>query len=534
MKAMNLAIKGLKSTRNSGPHQFAAWFFVLALTVIALVARLPAIQREKHPFLFCDEWMFYGDAFGMYQSGHFITSEFRSGAVNSIPVALLARLAQPFLGELSLDSFLILGRVSLTVTLSSLATVFIYMAAKRMTSSTSLALLAASIYVFSPFAIAMSRYWYPDHYIVFFSSVFLWSVAGVKFSDVSRGRLFLIAVVAAATLSVKLTFAPVLAAWVFVTILQLTWRDPNWRATLRTTLGNSLKLSFLVGVFFLAINYSIFAAPDKFLWALSYNAGNYGSSPPSLDGVLFYFLLVLLFVSPVLSVFAVIGLVIDKSSISLVLGVPVLFSSIIMGFQGLIVNRNIAVLIPFIVILTASGVMALYRKSRDLKSRVGSLSLSLGLGLALVLNLVLVSLAWMENMREDSRSVALVTIQEFGIPKDAVVGVNWSCSGPPVAAVAGFNVAEDTNMEQGLDYYVFDSAYASAISGWYWDEQNVYYLWNQRFMHFYNFNDRNLGSNILTFISGSLSPKEMEVPGYEVLKEIKGEGPAVVILKKDN
>lgn len=518
----------------SHPRQFSSVTIMFLLVSLAFIIRLPSLRSERHPYLFCDEGMFLLDAFRMYESGNLVTQEFRSGSLNSLPITILARLLQPLFGVLTVDGFLTLGRVALTVTLSSLATIFIFLATKKITASNKLALLSALIYVLSPFAMAMSRYWYPDHYIVFFSSIFLWLVADVEFASLTKRKIFFIALTAALALSTKLTFAPIFGAWLLAAAARSLWASKAEMLIVRTVVIKIVSMSLLTLMLFCFINYSIFITPGGFLSGLAFNSNNYQSETLLGSGIIFYSILTLMFVSPFLTALAIPGLFFVKMSNLLLLLSPVAVFIILMGSQGMVVNRNLAVLVPFVVVLTTIGLGALVSRLKTLEAVFPFKLMGAVIGGFLLLNAGLISIAWVDGLKIDSRVLAVAEIRDLQIPGSEIVGVNWSCSGETPAIAAGVKTQVDTLMAEGFPYYIFDTAYSSPVNKWYWGDSSNAYFWNQRFMHFYNMNDRNLLAEILSVGAEKASPMTSPVNGYEVVKVVQGEGPALVVLRKTN
>lgn len=507
-------------------------FLPFFLVLVAAALRVPALFRELNPYLFCDEAMFYGDAYSMYQSGVLINNEFRSGSLNSLPVTILAQILTPIFGTFSPEAFLLLGRGAMTLTLSALSVWLIYSAARKLGLSEFTANLAAMIYIASPFAMAMSRYWYPDHYVVFFSALFLWAVAGKNFQSITFRGVIQISTIAAIGLSVKLTFVAVLLGWAFFEAYHFFANEAKSKQVTLVYLKKMALVLVTTAAAFAILNYSIFVNFDQFQWAMQYNMGNYGGGDRNLSGLVFYLTILVLFASPLLTLLAIPGLLISRTRVLICLFAPIFIFLAIFGFQGMVVNRNPSVVLPHLLIASAAGLASAINALKDSKFQKIKFVYLSAVVLAFVANIYMVSAAWVSNLNQDSRILAIEAIHELDIGPSDTVGVNWSCSGQSPAVAAGIKPVEDSSMEKQLDYYIFDTAYWSSASVFKWGEQSAKYFWNQRYMHFYNLNDRSLLNELVNFPALVTNEKKPTIAGYEVVREVAGEGPSVLIIKK--
>lgn len=505
---------------------------ILSLVAAAFASRVTSLSHETMPYLFCDEGMFFLDAFSMHTSRDYVTHEFRSGSLNSLPISYIATFLSGS-ATLTPDAFLALGRIILPIGLSSFATIFIYFSAKRLSNSYT-GVLAALIYVLSPFEFAVSRYWYPDHYIAFFSALFIYVSLGSKIETLGARGILKLAFIAALGLSVKLTFGFLIIGWFVFETFRLNMRAKLDRPILVQAAKNAVLTFLSVALFFAAINYSIFLEPHLFLEGLAYNSANYGSGARSFSGVEFYSVIALVFISPILTLIGLSQLLSREIRFQLLnLGLPVIIFIVVMGFQGMVINRNLAVVSPHVVLITALGVGRLLTRLRTFKfwtTRVAAISL-IAAGLAANAYSLTISIA--DNFKADSRLLAITSLERSELKRSNSVGVNWSCSGESPAIAAGINVAVDSSMDKKLDYYVFDTAYWSSISSQFWGTASVEYFVNQRYMHFYNLNDRQMLRNIFMFLFIRDSNDIPEIKGYSVHQIIQGEGPSIVVLRRD-
>lgn len=151
--------------------------YVFSFFILALIFRIPPVLiQELPPFQFCDEDIYSSEVMKMLTENRFFTKEFRSGGINIYPAYFLGKLFFLIMGRLpELNELIIMARLLLSGILNA-STVFIIskigtIIFKENTRPKILLLLGFSL---SPMISGISRIWYPDHYIIFFSSLFLY------------------------------------------------------------------------------------------------------------------------------------------------------------------------------------------------------------------------------------------------------------------------------------------------------------------------------------------------------------------------
>jgi uncharacterized membrane protein len=167
--------------------------------------------------------MFFGEIRSRLEAGGWIFNEFRSGAVNLLPILLISKLTKPFF-ELSNVNLLILGRVFYLILLGLGTAFYLYRITQLISGNRKIALLCIFLFTVSPYCMSVSRYWYPDHYIYFFSAGFLFyflrAQVDERLSDYILSGLFL-----GLTISTKYTGAILLLCLPLAIVARLISKD---------------------------------------------------------------------------------------------------------------------------------------------------------------------------------------------------------------------------------------------------------------------------------------------------------------------
>ncbi len=209
-------------------------------------------------------------------------------------------------------------------------------------------------------------------------------------------------------------------------------------------------------------------------------------------------------------------------SLSLLI-VPIVFC-IYMGAGSLVINRNVAILIPFVLPVFSVGIAFTFNILRAQFKKFTSVLLA---GLLLIPLMWPLSLMVSSDLQADSRIIAAQWVKS-NISAYSSVGNNEFCSGPSPAQIVGMSVKNDPNFQSGYDYYLINSYWNSSLSPYYWNKGLLQTI-NLNFLHFYNFNDRSLWKNddpLITLYEG------FQRNGYVLLKIFKGSGPDIYLFKK--
>lgn len=513
----------------------SALFYRVALAVlfvIAVLLRIPALFQDLPPYAFCDEDIYANEAWRMYAGETWRTVEFRSGPFNTYPVVLLASLL-PLLDQ---AQFLLLGRIFYAVILSSATLLVVAAATKTLFARRDIALVAAAGFVISPTALAISRYWYPDHYLVFFAALMLFWMARLVTAKRSWVEYAALGVSWGLGLTVKYTFLFVGLA-VAITLI-IAWRQNEaWRGVrgaVRALVGNGAIVGVAALITFAVLNVSAFVDPVKFQHDLLFNFQNYGREGASIWGITFY--LFLLFVLTI-GLVGLIGFVVGTVKLvrtswplaALLLGFPLVMIAYL-GIQGLVINRNIYIAFVFVLPVFALGLVALIERLAVAKRPMRIVGLS-ALVVAVGVQVAVLGAVAIRDLQPDSRVLAQEWIDE-NIPASATVGMNEFCSGASPALNLP-NLVRDPAMDEGLDYYVINTYWDSPLNPAYRGRSAIEFAVDQEYLHFYFINDRGLPLYYVTqFFTPRITPDEAVPEGYELEKVFSSNGPDILVLRR--
>jgi hypothetical protein len=191
------------------------------------------------------------------------------------------------------------------------------------------------------------------------------------------------------------------------------------------------------------------------------------------------------------------------------------------GRSGLGINRNIAIAIPFVILISAHGLDSIISSSIGYLKSVQKLIKTGTFVLLLTLPIMESSASFAHDLSEDSRVLANTWLDK-NIPTGASVGSNEFCSGYAPISRADISLISDPLIQQGLDWYVINS---------YWNSPffNSYeVVGEQKYFHFYRFNK----PRVLGF-RNSIPNIASHIPnGYEIVQHFSSNGPDIIVLRK--
>jgi hypothetical protein len=286
---------------------------------------------------------------------------------------------------------------------------------------------------------------------------------------------------------------------------------------------------FLLFIFtFLTINYGIFFKAKLFVSDFIYNLENYARFESNIDGVLFYLFCILLLFSSCLSIlFFFYGYkqIYEKTKWSFyILFLTSIFYILYAGLAGIVLHRNVSILIPYLIPVISMGCYFFIDKFIQNQFKNGSaikgyFYLSIFL-LSFSYSLFQFYVILFNDFLKDSRQVANEWVIE-NINSNITIGVNEACFYPTAGRVNN-NYEIDPYFEKKYDYYVIESYWPSAISNL--DRgKNYLFEFNQTKIHYYYFNNRNI---IYPDVSNSIPEN------YSIIRVFANYGPKVYILKK--
>jgi hypothetical protein len=480
------------------------------------VLRVPSLRQELPPYLFCDENLYAGEAFALQQSGNPVTQIFRAGGLNIYPPIFFSQIFKLLGFDVNeYSNFIVLSRI-LMIFLSAATVYVLFKIISLLTENSKAQKFTVLAFVFSPYVLSLSRQWYPDHYIVFFVSLFLYYLIQNSNQNFNKQNYLKLNISFAFLLSIKYT------SLVFLPLLWLVvYRD------LFTTISRKkvLKVNMWGLAVFLAINFSIFFHPRKFLTDFLFNLTNYGQSEGIHFAGISYNFVVLFFL-----VFGILGFPLILSGVKLAINskfsqILFLFSFICffylisMGQAVLVLNRNLMIFVPLILVFIGLGSAKLW----DRKKAVFSLG-KFFVTLAFFVSALNVTYIFLHDFETDSRVLAANSITKI-IPSESIVGINEACSGSSPAQVTGFKTQYDPFLKEQLPYYVLNSYWPGPYQELY-SKSGILQEFDQKYIHFHLFSNTE-------FWKLSFTARDWDiVNGYEVIKVYKSNGPDVIVLRR--
>jgi 4-amino-4-deoxy-L-arabinose transferase-like glycosyltransferase len=513
---------------------------LVLIIFLAVLLRVPAIFQELPPYLFCDESMFADEAFAMLQQGRMLTGQFKAGGLNIYIPLLIAKPLFFFNDHIfsytlfGYTNFVMLGRIAYVLLLNPLTLVFIYFSAVELFQKKTIGLCAALAFLISPFMLANSRMWYPDHYIVFFSAGLFYFLIRHYKAPLHRLNYPFIGIFLALTISTKYTGLLLVPVVGLVLLMNLFWplnriqsyTRANWRLILKWLCAAALSSLVVL----LVANFSAVVNTPKFILDFNFNVENYRQyGSLGWRGVVFY-----LFTLYGLSLggFGVIaiyfgyqGLFKAHPRLILLMLAPIGLATYL-GVSGLVLFRNMTIFLPLIFLLAGVGIyrLCVYASAGTRLQKTLSVLVLIGIVFSQLPQIVVTI---KRDFATDSRILAEDWLKQ-NIPTTSSVGTNEFCAGPSPAKVAGLSTQIDPFMKQNLDYYVFDTYWASVFEPIYKGNKGALQIWDQKYLHFYFLND-------IDIFRWKTQPTRVEsvVPsGYHIVKWFKSNGPDVLILQK--
>jgi 4-amino-4-deoxy-L-arabinose transferase-like glycosyltransferase len=510
---------------------------VLAFIIFcAALMRSTAVFHDLPPYLFCDENIFSGESFAMLQSGQLLTQEFKAGGINIYVPLLIAKVIVLFsdFANFSYADYVILGRVIFLLVINPLTIIFIYLSAIELFQKKSVGLFASLAYLISPFLLANSRIWYPDHYIGFFSAgLFYFLIKNYK-EPAQAINYPLIGIFLSLTISTKYTGLLLVPVVGILLLTNLFWKGSNKQCI--SSVNYRLIIKFLFSAAFsslvvlLIVNASALADLPKFIYDFNYNIENYRKNGTlNVNGIFFY--LFVLYYLP-LGGFGLTSIALGYRDIYLqhprlifLLLAPIAFATYL-GISGLVLFRNMTIFLPLIFLIAGVGLDRLYQfsVSKNWTLKVVGVLLLIGIGSS---QLAQVALTIKRDFDADSRILAENWLKN-NLLGASIVGTNQFCSGPSPAKVAGLQTKIDPSMSENFDYYVFDT---------YWDgffrpaytSRGVLQEWDQKYLHYYFFNQ----TKMFRWEIKTIEPNHLVPAGYSILQWFKSNGPDILILKRN-
>ena len=115
------------------------------------------------------------------------------------------------------------------------------------------------------------------------------------------------------------------------------------------------------------------------------------------------------------------------------------------------------------------------------------------------------------------------------VDKSVTVGINSGCSGESPADGLGIKTVNDPEISQNLPIYVLNSYWDHPFIPFYRDSRPYWLELDQKYIHFYHFNDK----RIVFFPEEEISIQRLVPSGYALEKIFTSNGPDIIIIRKD-
>jgi hypothetical protein len=518
--------------------------FLIFLTSVLL--RLPAaIFQELPPFQFCDEKIFSEEVFQMLREGRFMTKEFRSGGINIYPGFILGKVFYCFTGRLpSYIELIVMTRILMTVVLSAV-TVFIINKTGKLIFAEKYQprLIMLLAFLISPMASGISRIWYPDHYVIFFSAGSLLYIMKLfqheqKWGDYLWGGVFI-----GMTISTKYTGLFLLLPCVILFIYKILNNEiniyPNFknRYVQYITLYSLMLLSLLTTI--IILQFSAINNFQKFLSDWNYNLINYSRFGDKINwlGMRFYFVILFMTSLGILALpvyfYGCVRLFIkSKIQLFVLLSFPV-FLIIYLGKVNLVINRNMMIALPFVLPVFAAGLDYILDKVITHLTSYTKIILIIFV-IALIAEPAYKTLyEFIYDWKLDSRVLARNWLDK-NIPPGSVIMHNEVCTGESAARKDRYKlISEHTTAAIGNvhhEYFVFNSWFGGRLAP-FKERKGMLLETAYRNLHFLHFSDIDVFSS--QNVSSDYASMKLLL-GEEMIKEFHGSGPVVFITKTVN
>lgn len=502
-------------------------YLIILIILLTSAIRIPSLFQELPPYLFCDESIFSGEAKRLLNSNTYLISEFKAGALNIyIPLFFIKFIDYFKYINLNDENIIILGRFILVCVINPLSIIFIYKTSIEIFKNKVIGLISAVSFLACGMIYGVSRLWYPDHFLIFFASGFLYYLFVTIWSIKSYKNIIYLAIFTAFAISVKYT-SLLLAIPIFISI------------TLDKKIINN-KIPFLKNIFLFLftllfllciINWSIFLNFDKFINDFQFNIINYQPSPDfNWVGVKYYFSTVYLLSYGLLG-FPIIlygykySLKLNQKFFLVSLISPLFIIFYLGASYKIQVHRNIMVCMPFILITFSAGfysvICFMKKQGNKYKFLIASILI-----MVTGFQVLQIMSQFLDDLNIDSRKISYIYISK-NIPPNSQVGINEVCSGKSPAEQNSNTIIFDPIMSQKLDYYVINSYWMSPFDPAF-KSIGLLTSFIPKYLHFYVFNSPEL------FGSRNKNISDLIPINYQIMEIIKSSGPEIIILKKVN
>lgn len=498
--------------------------FLLLVVIVIAIKTIP-IRDELAPFQFCDETIWLNEVSQMIRSGSLVPQEFRSGSLSILPVFLAVKFCSFFFQRnLSENEITVMARVLLIVFGSALTLLFFRRILEKLQIKSWLLIPAGAVLLLNPTQLSFSRYWYPDHFIVLPSTIFLLACVRIIIDRNTSLRSYAYVGLAFA-LIVSTKYTAVSAAICFLPLVTVGLNKVRRSTQIKTATIRLLTVFGFSVTSFSLINYGIFFHYSKFVLDFKFNLQNYSQLAGGIVPLQFYAWM--LIVAP-FGLFGLPWIVLGMRSIwnssrTLLITILPFLMILLIGLarSGLTTSRNIAIGLPFITLFLVVGINQW--TSDSFVGRRSFLAIRISLPFLMLSPIAAESLRSIQSdIQTDSRDQAVTWVRK-NIPTNVSLGSNEFCSGLSPGDVAGFKTTIDPTFSLRLDYYLLNSYWDSPLSPYYQSHSN------QKFFHFYR-----LKNSSVPFRFPNLDKTNFIPRGYEIIKVLSGDGPEIIVLRRNS
>ena len=484
------------------------------LILIFIFSRCFSLFQEMPPFTFCDESIYLDATFKMLKNNSLYFDEFKSGGFNILPITFISNLFFPNQNILKIEDVLIVGRLFYLIIINSIGLIYLFKTAEIIYNK-NIAYVSVIIYIFSPMVYSQQRYWYPDSYITTLSSIFLYYIIVLKNIKYTYPNNILI------KLGVSFGF---LISTKYTTIL-LIFQIFNLKKKRNI---NLLIFSASVIFIYILFNYSIITDADKFIKDILFHGKNYGVLKNGVYFIGIAYYIICIIALPLTWLLAPVVIysffLVERKYIYSFIVIPVFYISIIGGLAGIVFIRNLNLLLPYIIIVLANGIVNLFIKFKNSKFKVNLYVYILYLSIPILSTI----LAIHHDTKLDSRILARDWVKN-NLPPHTTIGINDWCSGDSSANInENFLIFDPSQTNKSINYYVYNSYWAFPLSYKY--KLSYWEMWDQKYFHFYQSSDTAAIIRTPSFFRLSSD----DAIGYKIIKKFDSNGPDIYILEKIN
>ena len=167
-----------------------------------------------------------------------------------------------------------------------------------------------------------------------------------------------------------------------------------------------------------------------------------------------------------------------------------MFYVFIYGYFGYYaLHRNVSILTPIIIVLTAIGSADLFNFFFK-KKNLFKISFYIYFSAFLIFTFFSFSYSFANNFKSDSRVKAMEWLIK-NVDRKEVIGTNEFCSG---LSPADFNfiTKNDKSFSKKYDYYLINLYWKSLVTENYTPKRPIILILDQSIIHYYYFNEKNL------------------------------------------